>query len=112
MLGFGDVVLPGILVTFLRECDARLEEDQSMSSMLTGMDSAVARGTTGLPLSGSNDREGRRRWSYYLTAILGYAVGLELTFVAMMWSNQGQPALLYLVPCTVVPVVLFGVQTA
>ncbi|KAG9072630.1 Signal peptide peptidase-like 2A [Linnemannia hyalina] len=46
MLGFGDVVLPGILVTFLRECDARLEEDLSLSSaMLIGMDSAAARRT-------------------------------------------------------------------
>ncbi|KAG0373844.1 Signal peptide peptidase-like 2A [Mortierella sp. AD032] len=43
MLGFGDVVLPGILVTFLRECDARLEEDQS--SMLIGLDSTNAKAT-------------------------------------------------------------------
>ncbi|KAF9146950.1 Signal peptide peptidase-like 2A [Mortierella sp. GBA39] len=109
MLGFGDVVLPGILVTFLRECDARLEEDLSLSSaMLIRMDSTAARRTSALLLPGSSRKEGPRRWSYYLTAILGYAVGLEVTFVAMMWSNQGQPALLYLVPCTVIPVVLLG----
>ncbi|KAF8947198.1 Signal peptide peptidase-like 2A [Haplosporangium gracile] len=109
MLGFGDVVLPGILVTFLRECDARLEEDQSLSSvMLAGMDSTTTRRSTALFLSRSAGKDGRGRWSYYLTAILGYAVGLEMTFVAMMWSNQGQPALLYLVPCTVVPVVLLA----
>lgn len=109
MLGFGDVVLPGILVTFLRECDARLEEDLSSSSvMLIGMDSIAARRTSAFLLPRSSRKEGRRRWSYYLTAILGYAVGLEVTFVAMMWSNQGQPALLYLVPCTVIPVVLLA----
>ncbi|KAF9147558.1 Signal peptide peptidase-like 2A [Linnemannia schmuckeri] len=109
MLGFGDVVLPGILVTFLRECDARLEEDQSLSSaILIGMDSATTRRSTALLLAGSTGENGRRRWSYYLTAVLGYAVGLEMTFVAMMWSNQGQPALLYLVPFTVVPVVLLA----
>ncbi|KAF9338507.1 Signal peptide peptidase-like 2A [Linnemannia elongata] len=109
MLGFGDVVLPGILVTFLRECDARLEEDLSLSSvMLIGMDSTSARRTSALLLPGSSRKEGGRRWSYYMTAIMGYAVGLELTFVAMMWSNQGQPALLYLVPCTVIPVVLLA----
>ncbi|KAK3842859.1 MAG: peptidase A22B, signal peptide peptidase [Linnemannia gamsii] len=104
MLGFGDVVLPGILVTFLRECDARLEEDQS--SMLIGLDSTNAKATA--LLSSGSGKGGRRRWSYYLTAILGYAVGLEVTFVAMMWSNQGQPALLYLVPFTVLPVVLLA----
>ncbi|KAK5828684.1 signal peptide peptidase-domain-containing protein [Linnemannia elongata] len=109
MLGFGDVVLPGILVTFLRECDARLEEDLSLSSvMLIGMDSTSARRTSALLLPGSSRKEGGRRWSYYMTAIMGYAVGLEVTFVAMMWSNQGQPALLYLVPCTVIPVVLLA----
>ncbi|KAI1320365.1 Signal peptide peptidase-like 2C [Mortierella claussenii] len=31
ILGFGDVVLPGILVTFLKQCDARLEEDQILA---------------------------------------------------------------------------------
>ena len=109
MLGFGDVVLPGILITFLRECDARLEEDLSLSSaILIGMDSTAARRTSALLLPRSSRREGQRRWSYYLTAILGYAVGLEVTFMAMMWSNQGQPALLYLVPCTVIPVVLLA----
>ncbi|KAF9934158.1 Signal peptide peptidase-like 2A [Linnemannia zychae] len=101
MLGFGDVVLPGILVTFLRECDARLEEDQPM---LIGVDSNLAKSGTLL----ATYRRGTRRLSYYLTAIVGYVVGLEVTFVAMMWSNQGQPALLYLVPCTVVPVVLLA----
>ncbi|KAF9101859.1 Signal peptide peptidase-like 2A [Mortierella sp. GBA35] len=109
MLGFGDVVLPGILITFLRESDARLEEDQSV--MLIGMDSKIARARATTLLSGGGGgggEGGRRRWSYYLTAILGYAVGLEVTFVAMMWSNQGQPALLYLVPCTIIPVVLLA----
>jgi signal peptide peptidase-like protein 2B len=104
MLGFGDVVLPGILITFLRECDARLEEDQL--PILSGMDSTNAKAI--LLLSTGNEKGGRRRWSYYLTAILGFTVGLEVTFVAMMWSNQGQPALLYLVPCTVLPVVLLA----
>ncbi|KAF9910800.1 Signal peptide peptidase-like 2A [Linnemannia zychae] len=104
MLGFGDVVLPGILVTFLRECDARLEEDQS--PMLIGMDSTTAKATA--LLSTGNVEGTKRRLSYYLTAILGYAVGLEVTFVAMMWSNKGQPALLYLVPFTVLPVVLLA----
>ncbi|KAF9401884.1 hypothetical protein BGZ94_005075, partial [Podila epigama] len=31
-----------------------------------------------------------------------------MTFVAMMWSNKGQPALLYLVPCTVLPVLFLA----
>lgn len=31
---------------------------------------------------------------------VGYAVGLATADAAVMWSGMGQPALLYLVPCT------------
>ncbi|KAF9581554.1 Signal peptide peptidase-like 2B [Lunasporangiospora selenospora] len=96
MLGFGDVVLPGILITFLKECDARLEEDSCLSP------------ATSIGLMGAQSSSKARRWSYHLTAVLGYALGLEVTFVAMMWSQRGQPALLYLVPFTVLPVVLLA----
>ncbi|KAF9280649.1 Signal peptide peptidase-like 2B [Mortierella alpina] len=99
MLGFGDVVLPGILVTFLKECDARLEED---CTPLTDLAKSHRGSTAGAK------SWWRGRWGYHLTAILGYLVGLEVTFVAMMWSHKGQPALLYLVPCTIVPVVLLA----
>ncbi|KAF9374558.1 Signal peptide peptidase-like 2A [Podila verticillata] len=95
MLGFGDVVLPGILVTFLKEADARLEEGSDCYGLLA---------TTG----STKKSWWTRRWGYHLTAVLGYALGLEVTFVAMMWSHKGQPALLYLVPCTVIPVVLLA----
>ncbi|KAF8940159.1 signal peptide peptidase-domain-containing protein [Dissophora ornata] len=105
MLGFGDVVLPGILVTFLKECDARLEEDQTLIGLTSSVISSASLVST-YPTKKSWWR--RQRWSYHLTAILGYAVGLEVTFVAMMWSNKGQPALLYLVPCTLLPVVLLA----
>ncbi|CAO3573294.1 unnamed protein product [Mortierella alpina] len=99
MLGFGDVVLPGILITFLKECDARLEED---CVPLTDLAKSHPSLTTGAKSWWQG------RWGYHLTAILGYLVGLEVTFVAMMWSHKGQPALLYLVPCTLVPVVLLA----
>ncbi|KAG0360646.1 Signal peptide peptidase-like 2A [Podila minutissima] len=97
MLGFGDVVLPGILVTFLKEADARLEEYSGGCYEILGL------GETRTQKSWWS-----RRWGYHLTAILGYALGLEVTFMAMMWSNKGQPALLYLVPCTVIPVMLLA----
>ncbi|KAG0358206.1 Signal peptide peptidase-like 2A [Gamsiella multidivaricata] len=112
MLGFGDVVLPGILITFLKECDARLEEDQCLVGLATSMT-----GRTDLlsipkpmpsPLYISRKSWWSRRWGYHLTAVLGYALGLEVTFVAMMWSGKGQPALLYLVPCTLLPAILLA----
>lgn len=71
MLGFGDVILPGLLVAYTR----RIDLDQRLT-LLAG---------------------------YFLPAAAAYAVGLVLTDVALVFSwfgDQGQPALLYLVPCT------------
>ena len=111
ILGFGDVVLPGILVTFLKECDARLEEDQPLS-LIGGL--STAQTTLAIPLGLKNDQRTRwwwnnkGRWGYHLTSILGFFVGLQLTYVAMMWSHKGQPALLYLVPTTLLPVLILA----
>lgn len=37
---------------------------------------------------------------YFLACTIGYGVGLLITFVALALMQTGQPALLYLVPCT------------
>ena len=43
---------------------------------------------------------------YYLLSVVGYGVGLLLTYGALIVMKSGQPALLYIVPCTLY-VVLF-----
>ncbi|CAL8468855.1 g8396 [Coccomyxa elongata] len=71
VLGFGDVVLPGLLLVYARIFDLRHH-----SSLWAG---------------------------YFLPASVGYGCGLILTFVALLlelFGDQGQPALLYLIPCT------------
>merc|ERR1711865_29437 len=68
LLGFGDIALPGLLLSFLRRHDL-----QSLRG----------------------PREG-----YFAPALLGYFVGLNLTIAALAIMRMGQPALLYLVPCT------------
>lgn len=35
-----------------------------------------------------------------ISVCLGYGIGLLITFVALALMQMGQPALLYLVPCT------------
>ncbi|TRY56211.1 hypothetical protein DNTS_028538 [Danionella cerebrum] len=37
---------------------------------------------------------------YFLACTIGYGIGLLITFVALTLMQMGQPALLYLVPCT------------
>lgn len=71
LLGLGDVVLPGLLAVFCRRFDSLHR----------------------LPLARS----------FYMPCVCGYAAGLLLTYCALWFSwfgDQGQPALLYLVPAT------------
>ena len=70
LLGFGDIVLPGLLGVYTRTWDLR----QQLSAF----------------------------HSYFWPCLAGYAVGLLVTNLALYFEiggSQGQPALLYLVPC-------------
>jgi hypothetical protein len=42
--------------------------------------------------------------SYFMVAMVGYALGLMCTYMALAVMQSGQPALLYLVPCILGPV--------
>ncbi|XP_077534797.1 signal peptide peptidase-like 2B [Haemaphysalis longicornis] len=46
-----------------------------------------------------------RRFYFYITCA-AYGVGMVVTFVALHLMRNAQPALLYLVPCTILPTVL------
>lgn len=37
---------------------------------------------------------------YFVACTIAYGLGLLVTFVALVLMQRGQPALLYLVPCT------------
>lgn len=71
ILGFGDILLPGLLGVYARTFD--LYYNCSWQT------------------------------SYFWPNVGGYAVGLLLTYLALWFEiggSQGQPALLYLIPCT------------
>lgn len=70
ILGFGDVVIPGILVAY----------------------------------SCAFDRNKKIPFIYFTVSMIFYAIGLICTFLAMSLMKRGQPALLYLVPFTTIPV--------
>ncbi|GMF64608.1 unnamed protein product [Phytophthora lilii] len=65
MLGLGDIILPGMLLSFA------LRFDYSQGSTI-----------------------------YFCLMAIGYAVGLALANLAVMITEMGQPALMYLVPTT------------
>ncbi|XP_037360045.1 signal peptide peptidase-like 2A [Talpa occidentalis] len=68
LLGFGDIIIPGLLIAYCRRFDVQ-----------TGSSSI-----------------------YYVSSVIAYAVGTVLTFVVLVLMKKGQPALLYLVPCTLI----------
>ena len=110
MLGLGDVVLPGLVVALAMRWDiytgrSFLFSSRSRSSRGTGRRSQRSPSPSAVV-----ERKGIGM-GYFLPAIVAYGVGLLLTFIALVYSwggDQGQPALLYLVPCTMLTVVGLG----
>ncbi|GIY68687.1 signal peptide peptidase-like 2B [Caerostris extrusa] len=45
---------------------------------------------------------------YFLTTVAMYGIGLLVTFMALFLMSTAQPALLYLVPCTLLPTIMLG----
>lgn len=77
IIGFGDILLPGLLVSFC------LRYDWSTKKRLFN--------------------------GYFLWTAVGYGLGLFWTYIALILMNgNGQPALLYIVPCTLGTVFLLG----
>ncbi|XP_075060741.1 signal peptide peptidase-like 2B isoform X2 [Mixophyes fleayi] len=66
LLGFGDILVPGLLVTYCHRFDIQIQSSRI----------------------------------YFLACTIAYGIGLLVTFVALALMQRGQPALLYLVPCT------------
>lgn len=91
MLGLGDIVLPGLLVAYVARFDA-LTIPSSMNNP-----SAFISRSAPIP------------WNFVIM-VCGYAVGLMMANMAVYIMQMGQPALLYLVPCTLgsyaIPIVL------
>ncbi|KAJ6880314.1 hypothetical protein NC652_033600 [Populus alba x Populus x berolinensis] len=77
MIGFGDILFPGLLVSFTFRYDKTNKK-------------GIANG-------------------YFIWLTVGYGVGLFLTYLGLYLMNgHGQPALLYLVPCTLGTCVLLA----
>ncbi|UYV62430.1 hypothetical protein LAZ67_2000510 [Cordylochernes scorpioides] len=75
ILGFGDILVPGLLVSYCYGFD-----------LLVGHHCPV----------------------YYLLSVASYGTGMLLTFAGLYLMATPQPALLYLVPCILVPTALLA----
>jgi signal peptide peptidase-like protein 2B len=85
LLGLGDIVLPGLLISFA----CRYDEAKAFIGLQSG---GARRGVR-------SDATCRNNGGYFLPLVLAYAVGLAMANVAVYVMRMGQPALLYLVPC-------------
>uniref|UniRef100_A0A3B3TJ62 Signal peptide peptidase 3 n=1 Tax=Poecilia latipinna TaxID=48699 RepID=A0A3B3TJ62_9TELE len=85
MLGIGDIVMPGLLLCFVLRYD-------NYKKQATG------------EVPGPGNMSGRmQRVSYFHCTLIGYFVGLLTATVASRIHRAAQPALLYLVPFTLLP---------
>ncbi|KAF7488522.1 Signal peptide peptidase-like 2A [Sarcoptes scabiei] len=76
MLGLGDVMIPGLLVSYC----AAFDRIQNIPYRL-----------------------------YFFVSFFSYAIGLIFTFIALiLMKGTAQPALLYLVPCTLLPLLIMA----
>lgn len=83
LLGLGDIVLPGLLLSFAARYDA--------AKRFIG--SSSRDGSTS-PLNCAGQKRG-----YFPATVVAYAIGLAMANYAVYAMKMGQPALLYLVPC-------------
>ncbi|KAF5897667.1 signal peptide peptidase-like 3, partial [Clarias magur] len=85
MLGIGDIVMPGLLLCFVLRYDNYKKQ------------------ATGEAASPANMSGRMQRVSYFHCTLIGYFVGLLTATVASRIHRAAQPALLYLVPFTLLP---------
>jgi len=132
ILGLGDIALPGALVALALRCDESIRREQSgdhkseramTANDLENMESAD-KYTYGdkLSLSINESYYSKKvvdlrdtRGSTHTTligpsrlfdcALMGYTSGLFVAFTASIMSGHGQPALIYLVPGVLLPIV-------
>ena len=107
MLGLGDIVLPGLLVSFTARLDSAKQIVKLAYSQVR-IARATLRGVTPPPAFKSATFLQIILSGYFLYLTLAYSVGLSIAIYFVHFSGKGQPALLYLVPCCLFTVVGLG----
>ena len=103
MLGLGDIVIPGIFVALCLKYDV----DKAINLYRKSIQNQTGSQST----SPSNSLWGPISFfkpTYFAWCLVGYALGIVLTFQAMIIFNHAQPALLFLVPCCTFSVLICG----
>eukprot|EP00580_Thalassiosira_gravida_P016290 CAMPEP_0201665430 /NCGR_PEP_ID=MMETSP0494-20130426/6577_1 /ASSEMBLY_ACC=CAM_ASM_000839 /TAXON_ID=420259 /ORGANISM="Thalassiosira gravida, Strain GMp14c1" /LENGTH=569 /DNA_ID=CAMNT_0048144383 /DNA_START=19 /DNA_END=1728 /DNA_ORIENTATION=- len=107
MLGLGDIVLPGLLLSFA----SRYDESKRLMGLVAGGSGRVP--NNACPDAGSGKAASCFlccccRNGYFGPVVVAYAIGLFMANAAVYIMEMGQPALLYLVPCCLGTMVYMG----
>ncbi len=92
ILGLGDILVPGLLLSLCLRFDLALYVKRMMNNTKASLKSVFPKSPAAFPKP------------YFVICFIGYVIGLVLTIAVGVIFNAAQPALLYLVPLTVIPV--------
>lgn len=95
MLGLGDIVMPGLLLCFVMRYDAYKRAQ-------------VADQAAASPLPVIPALSNLQRVTYFHCSLIGYFLGLLTATVSSEVFKAAQPALLYLVPFTMLPLLIMA----
>ena len=93
ILGLGDIALPGMLLALSACFDQRRCRNDPLLSPMRASSSSL-----------SEQQQQQQRSVYLQRATLGYLVGMLSAMIGGMMSQMAQPALMYLVPAVLLPV--------
>jgi hypothetical protein len=126
MIGLGDIILPGLLISFAARYDASRElvrKCSQTSSIRSGQNAADGVETSFQGEEGANETSvgGTARYHYHFGRVMkllfqgyfgplmiSYGIGLFVAYVAVWTTNKPQPALLYLVPACLGTILFLG----
>lgn len=91
MIGLGDIVIPGVYVALMLRFDIYLFKKAKKDI--------------------SNFEISFKNMKYFFITFIFYNLGIIITLCSMYFFNHAQPALLYLVPCTLLSSTLTSFQT-
>jgi len=108
LLGLGDIVLPGLLLSFA----ARLDAAKHLVGLMGGGSGTLHSNTcpTDSMMGGKLCCRGLCNGGYFFPLVIAYGIGLSMANAAVYLMNMGQPALLYLVPCCLGTMAYMGYQ--
>lgn len=115
MLGAGDVAMPGLLLVLgmLSDTARSLHCTKKPLTSLRMRELAESIGCilpVGLSRQRARGKPTTQHHFYTTVGLIGYLVGLFSALVSSIFFQVAQPALLYLVPCTLIPMYVQGVR--